>query len=545
MTSLSNSDQELLKTIDDCIAREQRSVDVSHLLKLSFGRVFYNHMKTASPILDLAGTNSILEFQENLSFIADWLEAAEANDEAWLRNVDNNGRPNKLMNISTLDQLVAAAEEGWQQTMDQMAASGIQESDERIVEELEGGYYIVQLMSEAALTLENKRLRHGVGAVTDLSLPETAFLSLRDQFNTPHATIYTIKSRNYSFSSTEGDRVSYFADEALDDGFCTQIQVLVGKLHQIPSDKVLQILIPFFKKKKMFTFQNELLFRLEHVVDRHLNWHHYSEMPSVMDATKFCLRYSATGKAVPFKIPRHFINTREIVLNRLKLDYFPDANHHGILKNIRLSSCYVAKFAPGSLSGEKLSIMMTHLTAGVMPEIIECQDVLINFKNIGIYPKIIKAKEDAALSFTLEEAPPMHIEASYVNLAFNGQNDEEVHKDRFHTIKAKTLIAVLDKFGRFPANAETDHLQISHALIPEDNNSIAIKMRQQTVLNSFKVSKSIRLDSPAVLERIKFPDWFSDDILIGFRTREENEILVTLGDFRRGARPVFPDDSEL
>ena len=120
-------------------------------------------------------------------YVSDWIAAALAREEAWLQDVDEQGRPRKLA-VGSLEAALAKAAKAMVQQRNYVPEDN---GDTRSVMEFPRGFRIVQLLSPAALDVEGCILGHciGDGAYDDeLCKGNAAFYSLRDGSNRPHAT---------------------------------------------------------------------------------------------------------------------------------------------------------------------------------------------------------------------------------------------------------------------------------------------------------------------------------------------------------------------
>lgn len=159
-----------------------------------------------------------------LDHIVDWLKAALVNDAPWLRNVDDKGRPKKLMKFGTLDAIVREADKDMRRRADNVLRSELPDGSEEIVATLEGGYSIVRMLTAEALDAETSEMRHciGQGAYDDrVEDGKTLLLSLRDGSGKAHATIEVV------------------------DGLVEQVQ---GKQNKPPKDKYVPLLVSYFRQ---------------------------------------------------------------------------------------------------------------------------------------------------------------------------------------------------------------------------------------------------------------------------------------------------------
>jgi hypothetical protein len=189
------------------------------LLAYSVGRVLYNtqpedYNPTKHPEHDNAGRH-----------VADWLAAAIANREPWLANVDYLGRPKKLLKFPTLEAITQEADKAMLRYAQQNRDVKLREGDEELVMEMEGGFYVVRLMTSEALDRESGEMQHCIGnGAYDARLhdPGLLYLSLRDGSGKAHATVEVL------------------------DGCVLQLQ---GKQNRQPNREYLEALAPLFRRE--------------------------------------------------------------------------------------------------------------------------------------------------------------------------------------------------------------------------------------------------------------------------------------------------------
>jgi hypothetical protein len=124
--------------------------------------------------------------------IADWLAAAIANQEQWLENVDDLGRPKKLLKFATIDAIIREADKAMLRYAQKSQNVKLRDGDEKLIMELADGYHIVQLLTPAALDRESGEMQHciGNGGYDDhLSTKGVQYVSLRGPGGKAHATL--------------------------------------------------------------------------------------------------------------------------------------------------------------------------------------------------------------------------------------------------------------------------------------------------------------------------------------------------------------------
>jgi hypothetical protein len=139
-------------------------------------------------------------YGHHLMHIADWLIYSNRIGAPWIANVDEQGRPRKLMKCQGLEQLVHEADKGLRHRPRdyggaEMPGAVIPEpakDDEVEVADLGVGHMLVELQTSRALRVEGARMRHCVGhGGYDYILREAGYrlLSVRDPNGLPLATL--------------------------------------------------------------------------------------------------------------------------------------------------------------------------------------------------------------------------------------------------------------------------------------------------------------------------------------------------------------------
>lgn len=171
--------------VANIIAQLTPDTAVQTLLAYSLGRVLLNQAKaTEKPV-----EREVLPEYEH---ICDWLTAAIANGEQWLSAVDEQNRPKKLMKFGSLAAIIKEADKAMMKFAQKSRGLSIADGDEELAHQLDDGWYVVRLLTPAALDRESGAMQHciGQGAYDErLNGYEYAYYSLRDPFGKPHATI--------------------------------------------------------------------------------------------------------------------------------------------------------------------------------------------------------------------------------------------------------------------------------------------------------------------------------------------------------------------
>jgi hypothetical protein len=143
-----------------------------------------------------------LHRQDEQSFwhVRDWISSAVANGASWLSNLNEDGCPKKLAKCGSLSALVAEADKQMGKELAK-GRRGVAQGEEVFAED-DGVFHVVRLMTPAALDRESDAMRHCIGhGGYDRLLKEDShlYLSLRDRFGKPHATIEVVKEMIVQF----------------------------------------------------------------------------------------------------------------------------------------------------------------------------------------------------------------------------------------------------------------------------------------------------------------------------------------------------------
>lgn len=218
------------------------------LLDLSVGRVLTSAVRR--------GSSPKVEGL-TIKHIADWLRAALVNDAPWLMNVDEKGRPKKLLKFGVISDISREADKAMLKAAQRFKDLKLIEGDESLYAELENGFRLVRLLTPAALDRESAEMQHCIGDGgydEDLDDAGLLYLSLRDSHGKAHATI------------------------EIDDGVIVQLQ---GKQNRPPLGSYIDILIPYIRENGLSIDVPPDL--LGHVVDVHGVWHRLENLPSGLE----------------------------------------------------------------------------------------------------------------------------------------------------------------------------------------------------------------------------------------------------------------------
>ena len=158
---------------------------ILRLLELSLGRVLDNAAARGEFATGLVNP-------QQAAHIRDWLAAATANDEQWLKTTDHEGRPRKLLKFGSVEAITAEADKAMRKFAQKNRAVILEEGSEELYAELEDGHYVVRLLTPEALDRESGEMRHciGQGAYDNrVGTEHYDYLSLRDRFGKARLTI--------------------------------------------------------------------------------------------------------------------------------------------------------------------------------------------------------------------------------------------------------------------------------------------------------------------------------------------------------------------
>lgn len=242
-----------MKEIADVLTLQASGPDdlrLGELLAVSAGRVLLKAAKRGEDWRNLAD-------EEKLRHIADWLKAVLVSNEAWLENVDGQGRPKKLMKFSSIEQIAQEADKAMLKAAQRLSSVKVVDGDEELIVELDDGFYLVRLLTPAALDRESSEMQHCIGTGGydgNLERDGYLYLSLRDAVGKAHATLEIV------------------------DGTITQLQ---GKQNRPPIRSYVDLIAPYVRK---CGYQiNVRASSLGYVVDVHGEWHDIHSLPERLE----------------------------------------------------------------------------------------------------------------------------------------------------------------------------------------------------------------------------------------------------------------------
>ena len=479
----------LLRKADD-------NPEVSRLLMLSVGRVWYNAVKANPELLPTANLLStedrdihamqsnqrVSGYLSNIPHIADWLRAAVVNGDAWLKRVDEKNRPKKLMKFGSLDQIIAeadkamlkAAQKGWDIQLD--------ENQEKRIKTLSDGYSLVELLSPEALDRESAYMQHCIGnGGYDFKVGEDDFryISLRDSSNKPHATM-------------ELARVDYGEWEIV------QFQ---GKQNQPPVQKYCDVLVPYIKEER-FTLDEDVKKRLPYMIDTDGNWHGRETLPRTMICYEFTtpsdefvdVRKKEIESIV--NMPDHLTVLQRFGISFKKLTNFPSViemkSEAAGGKDANLWGCDFREF-PKDVKVEG-NLKIIHGIFNAAPEsITSTGDIDISLISATDFPKSLEAEG----SINLSRVPFKELNCNIIAGKHVSIRESDILSIPDNLKMSKLALSELP-METLPENLTVDELSLK-------------KTKITSLPDSIQVKKAITLDN---LDFDHFPDSIDDDVAL-------------------------------
>lgn len=393
-------------SIAEEITKLGKSERVNELLACSFGRVTVNEFKRGELSADSYGAYVVLR----LEHIADWIEAALANDEPWLKNVDELGRPKKLLKFSNAMQIVREANRDMMLFAQKSRNVVISQGDEELVKQFDNGYSLVRLLTPRALDRESGQMQHCIGqGAYDQHLEggEYEYLSLRDPAGKPHVTIEMGVNRR------TGARV---------------LKQLQGKQNQPPISKYQDILIPYLREAKVTV--RDASPSLPYVTDDHGTWRSVYDLPDELEIKS--LRFidyavyedgAAPNDEKPIRLPKRLIGTHSLSINGAYLS--GEIESHPDNMNIALNRVHFADRQ--TVLKTTADIDLTATTFATPPEIIEARNLKIKSTMPESWPKMIVVSD--LLDSIGDKLPnfPMKIRCGHFKAGTGYEPSDQVH----------------------------------------------------------------------------------------------------------------------
>lgn len=218
---MANHETQIIEFLKPFAKDDQR---VLELLVTSVGRVLSKSANRGENWHPLCVRN-------DLNHIVNWLSVSIRDSAPWLSNVDHLGRPKKLLKFSSIDQVTAEANKAAKIANEKIGKVTLIDGDEELFAELTDGFYLVKLLTPAALDRESSVMQHciGHGDFDDsLDNKEFGFLSLRDRHGNPHVTLEIHRPYEVLF-----------------------VEQMQGKQNKSPNQEYLNVLIPYLEREKI------------------------------------------------------------------------------------------------------------------------------------------------------------------------------------------------------------------------------------------------------------------------------------------------------
>jgi len=203
------------------------------VLAAGLGRIFCDKMRIERDDKPHAPGSTIFSFAEpcweSLDYIIGWLRRSVQDNAAWLQDVDDRGRPNRLLSASRYIDLEREADRDADVRCSELATM-LDKHDEITVEDLDDGFHIVRLLTREAVDLEARRMRHNVGQGAD-----------RDRFDSGEEAYYSLRRPDGFPVVTMGVELPANAPGVL--------LHIAGHRYSFVSDEHLAILIPWLRKQ--------------------------------------------------------------------------------------------------------------------------------------------------------------------------------------------------------------------------------------------------------------------------------------------------------
>lgn len=156
-----------------------------------------------------------------VAHIVDWLRADLLTSAPWLENIDERGRPRKLLKCRNVDDLMREADKSMDRRNGGPRAKALGPDDEAVVADLGRGYTLVRMLTPEALDVESERMHHCVGHGSYDGLLASGWgrlLSVRNRKGRPVATIELREEGNgfWSIRQLEGRHNRRPAPEVMD-----------------------------------------------------------------------------------------------------------------------------------------------------------------------------------------------------------------------------------------------------------------------------------------------------------------------------------------
>lgn len=429
---------------------------VDPLLVISLGRVLLKGAREGISLPDIANGDQIRH-------IYDWLKVEVVTAAAWLSNVDEKGRPRKLMKFGSVDQILKEADKAMLRANQRTGKAAIKEGDEEIVAELADGYTLVRMMTPAALDRESRTMQHciGNGGYDDELGKEWArFLSLRDASGNPHVTMDI---------SVNEDRL--------------HINQIKGKQNAVPIAKYLSVLRPWFAEMNAtlsYSPERGLM------VSTNDEIYHVSELPDGFECKRDFRAHELEGARIP---------------EGLKV--------HGHMSVISDDGWKPQKHLPEGLYVDGDLTIKSRFIEVISPNTRIKGDLRASSSNISEIGEGLIVFEDCHLTSTKLEKLPSKMTV-IGNLLINGTKITEIGEDVIMT----SLSASTSSLASLPSKTkEYEEIKIDHTPIKRLPEGLKIAKLSAAGVNFEKFPDDLIVTDELVLYRAKIPT-LSDTVVL-------------------------------
>jgi hypothetical protein len=297
--------------------------------------------------------------------IIDWLFAAVINDEPWLSNLDNFGRVKKLMKFSDIEQITKEANKAMLKAAQKNQDIKLVPEDEALEMKLNGGFYVVRLLTPHALDRESSEMQHCVGAGSydnKLGNNRTMLFSLRDAGGKAHVTM------------------------EVEDGVVYQIQ---GKQNRLPLARYIEPVRDFCQSRK---------YRIDvpandigYLIDTDAQWHPLNSIP---DGVTIGGEVDLRGVEIE-RLPKDMTIKGSLYISQTQIRELPEGLT--VEGNLDLSTTLIERLGPRLRVHQDLTIVMNG-TLKSLPENLEVGgNLTISFGSLEKIGRNLKVGGDIKL----------------------------------------------------------------------------------------------------------------------------------------------------
>ena len=348
-------------------------VRFKNLLMFSVGRVWVNHLNSpANDHIDvLARTKAVTRHMRQIPHIVDWLRVAVAENSPWLSNMDDLGRPKKLLKFSTIEQITAEADKAMRKAAQKTMKIQLDEDHETIVATLNDGYSIVRLLTSEALDRESAFMQHCIGQGAydgKLKNDRYQYLSLRDSTNKPHVTI------ELSTSSLG------------DEWDANQIQ---GKQNKSPIEKYCEIVLSYLTEQKI-KLSRDVISQLQYLQDINGKWHNVEALPEVMSCEYFSVGlFYDDYELCKIRLPDVLEAKEKLDVNYMHILRFPSKiilpNSTAIFQFCEIMNSPIEVFVQGGLKLDQVRLVTAP------GKIVATEDITIRIDSAEAFPRNLQS----------------------------------------------------------------------------------------------------------------------------------------------------------